>query len=140
MRRFLIALFAVSFSVPALAHHPDRANHPVVPYFDLIPPLGNRLPMSYRRRYNRPRHVGGKIAYYIAPSSQEAMSVHEHVHRGSYKNHAGLIFKQYYYSKPWEAMTVGPRSDFASRAPKEVVIDDPMNEPSVVEEPQRSEF
>ena len=47
--------------------------------------------MSYRRRYNRPKYLGGKIAYHIAPSSQEAMAWHEAEHLGAYKNHRPRI-------------------------------------------------
>lgn len=54
--------------------------------------------------------MAGKIAYYISPTSQEAMSWHEHVHRGSYRNHAGRIEDLYIYPKPWEVLTVGPRT------------------------------
>lgn len=93
---------------PSLAHHPDAANHPVRPRIDVIPPLGNCLP-SYRERYNRPTYLGGKIAYCIAPSSQEAMSWHRSVHRGYYANHAPRMEDYYLYPKPWEALVVGPR-------------------------------
>ena len=93
---------------PAVAHFPDAARHPVVPRVDVIPPLGNRIP-SYRERYNRPTYLGGKIAYWIAPSSQEAMSWHRSFHRGYYANHAPRMEDRYYYPKPWEELTVGPR-------------------------------
>lgn len=92
----------------AIAHFPDAAQHSVLPRIDVIPPLGNRLP-SYRERYNRPTYIGGKIAYWIAPSSQEAMSWHRSVHRGYYANHAPRMEDRYFYPKPWEVLTVGPR-------------------------------
>ncbi len=93
---------------PAAAHFPNYANMPVHPRVDVIPPLGNRLP-SYRRTYNRPTYVGGRIAYLIAPSSQEAMSWHRSDHRGYYENHSPRREDLYFYPKPWEVLTVGPR-------------------------------
>ncbi len=104
----VILLLLVSTSV--WAHHPHPHSPPLRERVDPIPPLGNRLPPSYRRVYNRPTYLGGKIAYYIAPSSQEAMSWHEHVHRGSYRNKAGRIEPMYMYPKPWEVLTLGPRN------------------------------
>jgi hypothetical protein len=89
--------------------HPRWTPPPIDFRFEPIPPVGNRLPLSHRARYNRPSYVAGKIAYYIAPSSQEAMSWHEHVHRGSYRRHAGRIEPMYFYPKPWEVLRVGPR-------------------------------
>lgn len=89
--------------------HPRVSPPPVGFRFEPIPPVGNQLPYSYRAKYNRPRWIAGKIAYYISPTSQEAMSWHEHVHRGSYRNHDGRIEKMYLFTKPWEIFTVGPR-------------------------------
>lgn len=90
---------------------------------DVIGPLGNRLPESYRRKYNRPTYIGGKIASKIAPSSQEAMSFHRSQELGLYDNNGikGALTGQhcppkrveqhYFYPKPWEVLTVGPRRD-----------------------------
>ncbi len=91
------------------AHHPARNRQPTAARFDPLPPLGNRLPPSYRRVYNRPTYLGGKLAYLIAPSSQEAMSWHTNAHRGAYRNQAGRIEPMYHYAKPWEALPIGPR-------------------------------
>lgn len=108
--RYLIALMLIaSAATAAMAHHPHVPPPPIRPRFEPIPPLGNNLPPSYRRVYNRPTWAGGKIAYLIAPSSQEAMSWHENVHRGAYRNHAGRIEPMYMYPKPWEMLPVGPR-------------------------------
>ena len=108
--RLLILLFLVlPASTNLWGHGPYLSLPPTHPRFDPIPPLGNRLPPSYRRVYNRPTYVGGKLAHVLAPTSQEAMSWHEHVHRGSYRNHAGRIEPLYFYPKPWEVLTVGPR-------------------------------
>ncbi len=109
MRWFTAVALLVGFAVSASAHHPDRENKPVHPRIDLIGPLGNRLPMSYRRKYNRPTYLGGKIAYWIAPSSQEAMAWHEATHLRAYADHRPRIEKHYFYPKPWEALQIGPR-------------------------------
>ena len=91
------------------AHFPHRESRTVHTHSDLIPSVGANLP-SYRERYNRPRYIGGKIAYYIEPTSQEAMSWHRSVHRGYYGNHAPRMEDRYFYPKPWEALSVGPRT------------------------------
>lgn len=106
---------------PVQAHHPYRHHQPQTPRFEPIPPLGNRLPPSYRRVYNRPRYLGGKLAYYLAPTSQEAMSWHEHAHRGTYRRHAGRIEPMYMYPKPWEVLTTGSRPAPPAENPPSVV-------------------
>lgn len=100
-----VALIAVN---PALSHFPDREKQTVRPRIDVIPPLGTHLP-SYRERYNRPTYLGGKIAYWLEPTSQEAMNWHRSAQRGYYANHAPRMEDRYYYPKPWEVLTVGPR-------------------------------
>jgi len=109
MRTSLMMLCVVGLAVPAIAHHPDRECTPVSQRVDVIPPLGNHLPESYRRRYNRPTYVGGKIAYYIAPSSQEAMAWHKAEHRGDYDCDRGRVVPHYFYQKPYEALRIGGR-------------------------------
>lgn len=110
MRVFIVSLLALCCCSSLQAHHPDREAQPVVQQpFDLIGPLGNRLPMSYRRRYNRPTNLGGKIAYYIAPTSQEAMRWHKATHQGQYQCDAPRMVAQYFYPKPWESLRMGPR-------------------------------
>ena len=109
MRRCLIGIVALCLSVPAMAHFPDKGRQRIHGYFDLIPPLGNRLPMSYRRFYNRPSHIGGRIAYFIEPTSQEAMAWHRAAHKGYYKNHAPRMVTHYFYPKPWDAIRIGAR-------------------------------
>lgn len=93
------------------AHHPDRKNQPVTPIIDVIGPLGNNLKPGHRRIYNRPSYIEGKIAYHIAPSSQEAMSWHRAVHTGAYKDPKKCLRleQHYFYPKPWQVLTVGPR-------------------------------
>ncbi len=101
-------VFGLVFALPAFAHHPNRETQPVLPRIEVIPPLGTHWP-SYRERYNRPTYIGGKIAYWIEPTSQEAMSWHRAVHRGYYANHAPRMETFYLYPKPWEVFQTGPR-------------------------------
>ena len=116
MRKLVILALLGMFSASASAQNPHPLPHPRLPpppvglRIEPIPPLGNNLPRSYRARFNRPTYIGGKIAYYLSPTSQEAMSWHEHVHSGAYRNHAGRIEKKFFYAKPWEILTVGPRT------------------------------
>jgi hypothetical protein len=97
------------FLHPLSAHYPDRGSQRVHQRIDVIGPLGNRLPMEYRRRYNRPTNLGGKIAYHIAPTSQEAMRWHQATHRGHYHSGAPRMVDHYFYPKPWEMIPIGPR-------------------------------
>ena len=95
----------------AAAHDPDRKNQPVTPIIDVIGPLGNNLKPGHRRGYNRPSYIEGKIAYHLAPSSQEAMSWHRAVHSGAYKDPKKCLRleQHFFYPKPWQVLTVGPR-------------------------------
>tara|TARA_R110002049_G_scaffold2750_2_gene21468 strand:- start:256686 stop:257171 length:486 start_codon:yes stop_codon:yes gene_type:complete len=101
----LIGIFAGTVQ----AHHPDRANQPVRPRVDCIGPVGNNLPPSYRRVYNRPRNLGGKIAYYVAPTSQEAIAWHRAKHMRAYECNLPRQENYYFYPKPWESLQIGPR-------------------------------
>ncbi len=109
MRWFVVCTLAVCFTATLQAHHPDRESKPVHQRIDLIGPIGTGMKMSHRRKYNRPSNIGGKIAYYIAPSSQEAMAWHDAAHRNAYKNDRPRIEMHYFYPKPWEALRIGPR-------------------------------
>lgn len=111
MRWFTVVALIGCLSTTLFADHPDKKNYPVHPRIDLIGPLGNWLPPSYRRRYNRPSNVAGKIAYYIAPSSLEAMSWHASKHRNAYKDHKPRTVMHYFYPKPWDAIRIGARID-----------------------------
>lgn len=111
MRWLIVATVIACLSSTLLADHPDKANHPVHPRIDVIGPLGNWLPPSYRRRYNRPSNFAGKISYYIAPSSLEAMSWQASKQRDAYKDHKPRTVMHYFYPKPWEALRTGPRID-----------------------------
>ncbi len=114
MRTWIACLLAVSCLSSAQAHHPDRESQPVRRRIDVIGPIGNQLPMEHRRRFNRPTNLGGKIAYHIAPSSQEAMRWHKATHQGQYKCDAPRMVANYFYPKPWEAIRIGarPNRDF----------------------------
>jgi hypothetical protein len=111
MRWFTVATLIACLSSTLFADHPDKENYPVHPRIDLIGPLGNWLPPSYRRRYNRPSNIAGKISYYIAPSSLEAMSWHASKHRNAYKDHKPRTVMHYFYPKPWDAIQIGSRVD-----------------------------
>lgn len=98
------------------------------PRIDVIGPLGNRLPESYRRQYNRPTYLGGKVAAVIAPSSQEAMAWQKAETLGlydkngikgrinGYKCPPQRVEQHYFYPKPWEVLQVGPRQDSSAAA------------------------
>ena len=104
------SMLAMIAAPTAWAHQPYGENMPVHPRIgtNVIPPLGHHLP-SYRERFNRPTYIGGKIAYWISPTSQEAMNWHRSVHQGLYSNHSPWTENRYFYPKPWEVLTVGPR-------------------------------
>lgn len=114
MVRPICFLFVLLMPAIAMAHHPDRMSQPVQSRGDLIGPLGNQLPPGHRRVYNRPGKWAGKIAYWIAPSSQEAMTWHRDQHAGLYPD--GLCpdscprtVQQFFYPKPWESLRIGAR-------------------------------
>ncbi|WP_442507396.1 hypothetical protein SH528x_006314 [Novipirellula sp. SH528] len=135
MSRFFLACTIACFAVSANAHHPDRENQPVHQRIDVIGPLGNRLPESYRRKYNRPTYVGGKIAYCIAPSSREAMSWHKAEHRGDYEQKGCRTSTTYFFPKPWEALRIGPRPSAASQDDGLVQAVEDTADPSVLPDP-----
>lgn len=106
----LIALSAVLTSDrTASAQFPNWKAKPVHRRIDVIPPLGNNLPMSYRARMNRPSYLSGRIAYTIEPSSQEAMAWQRAWERGYYAGHAPRMETHYIYPKPWEVLGVGDK-------------------------------
>ncbi|MEM1224667.1 MAG: hypothetical protein AAGJ40_03165 [Planctomycetota bacterium] len=130
-------LLGVVGALPGQAHHPgDHSPVHVWPRIDVIGPLGNRLPPSYRRQFNRPTYHGGKIAHFIAPSSQEAIAWHAADHLGLYGRHGNRpsgakshstqrVERHYFYPKPWEVLTVGPRPTGTADLPPstEVIFD-----------------
>lgn len=113
----------------------------VPPQIDVIGPLGNRLPPSYRRQFNRPTYIGGKIARMVEPTSQEAITWQRANDAGLYDNNGikGFFsgkkcppqrYQQYFfYPKPWEVLTTGPR--LASRPTGEDAVSSPMDRGSV---------
>jgi hypothetical protein len=130
-----IMMICLGFTSESIAEAPWHSKHPW-PWsryegsrrVDVIGPIGNRLPQSYRRTYNRPSYLGGKIAAKIEPSSQEAMAFHNAQDLGLYDNN-GLkgavtckhcppqrVEQHYFYPKPWEVLTVGPRQDVLKRS------------------------
>ncbi|TWT93846.1 hypothetical protein [Stieleria varia] len=111
MTRLTGCLLVMLLPTFLMAHHPDRQSYPVRPRVDLIGPVGNNLKPDYRRTYNRPSNLMGKIAYKIAPSSQEAMAWHKAQHAGLYNGNCPRVVDHYFFPKPWEALRVGPRPD-----------------------------
>lgn len=139
--RLLIALLVMtpSMNVNATAAWP-WTKYEGSPRIDPIGPVGNRLPESYRRQYNRPTYVGGKIAAKIAPSSQEAMSFHRSESLGLY-DRTGIkgwlngkncppqrVEQHYFYPKPWEVLAVGPRREMKSDDRPELATDKSLGE------------
>lgn len=137
--RLLMAslVMATSMSVSASAAWP-WTKYEGSPRIDPIATLGNRLPESFRRQYNRPTYLGGKIAAKIAPSSQEAMSFHRSESLGLY-DQTGIkgwfngkkcppqrVEQHYFYPKPWEVLAVGPRRN--TMALQESEESNPSNE------------
>ncbi len=125
-----VMMVCLGFTTESFAEAPWHSKHPW-PWsryegsrrVDVIGPIGNRLPQSYRRTYNRPSYLEGKIVAKIEPSSQEAMAFHNAQDLGLYDNN-GLkgaltcrhcppqrVEQHYFYPKPWEVLTVGPRRD-----------------------------
>jgi hypothetical protein len=112
------AISGLIASAPACAHQPVGSNIKVHPRIgtNLIPPLGNHVP-SHRERFNRPTYVGGMIASWISPTSQEAMSWSRSVNQRLYANHAPWTENRYFYPKPWEVLAVGPRVPVEAEGP-----------------------
>lgn len=140
-RRICLAIGLICLSTPQLVAPPSAAawwpwtKYEGSPRIDPISPIGNRLPPSYRRAYNRPTYVGGKIAAQIEPSSQEAMAFNRADAAGLYDNNGvkGFVHgkhcpprrveRHYFYPKPWEALLVGPRRDRTPDAPESITDD-----------------
>lgn len=123
------------------AHEPNRECGPVTPRVDLIGPIGNNLPIGHRRKYNRPSYLEGKIAYKIAPSSQEAMAWHHAEHTGAYSDEKKCqrYERHYWYPKPWQVLRVGQRPSVLE-APQDLKpisngLDDLSNVPESLELP-----
>ena len=94
--------------------------------------------VPYRLRYNRPTYHGGKIAYHISPTSQEAMAWEENLERGYYDgHHCPPLVKGYFYPKPWEVLNTGPRTTCLTCGPN-VVPSAPVAGPSAVVPPNAS--
>lgn len=79
---------------------------------DILPYWLTSWHTEYRRQYNRPTYIGGKIAHCIEPTSQEAMVWCEANQMGLYNGkNCPPMYKQYYYPKPWELIPMGPRPE-----------------------------
>ena len=127
MRLPLLVCIVMGMCAGLQAHHPDREHRPTRQRIDLIGPIGNRLPMSYRRRYNRPRYVTGKLMYWIEPVSLEAMTWHRAEHLGYNDKKTPRMVTHYFYPKPWEVLPIGARPN------REVNREDAASEPDAPE-------
>lgn len=113
----LLGGLLVANSVWAAPPERPTLNHTEDPRPNILPDWIYNHHVAYRQRYNRPRYFGGKIAYHIAPSSQEAMAWAENMDRGYYDGfHNPPLVKRYCYPKPWEALNTGPRPNVTSLA------------------------
>jgi hypothetical protein len=106
---FVAAIVVFSSDQAVLAQFPNWKAIPVRPRGELIPPLGNHLPLSYRAQMNRPTYLGGRIAYTIEPSSQEAMAWQRAWEKGYYANHTPRMETHYIYPQAWEVLGVEPK-------------------------------
>lgn len=93
---------------------------------DILPSEWFNHPNEYRRVYNRPRYLTGKIAHAIAPTSQEAMVWCENYRAGVYSvKNAPPRYKRYFAPKPWEVLQTGARPDFPkSQQPTAPLLDE----------------
>lgn len=110
----LVCTASIAASCDGHAAPPERPtlNHTADPRPNILPNGLYNFWTPYRLQKNRPTNVIGHAAYYFAPQSQEAMVWAENHAQGHYHpHHQPAYFKQYYYPKPWEALTVGPRPD-----------------------------
>lgn len=102
-----------------LAAPPERPtlNHTEDPRPNILPDWIFNHHVPYRQRYNRPTYYGGKIAYHISPTSQEAMAWEENLEIGKYDgHHCPPLVKGYFYPKPWESLNTGPRPNTTSHS------------------------
>ncbi len=114
----------VCFSVCMLAgSYLSSAERPTLlktcdPRPDILPRPFYDNHTDYRAQYNRPRFTTGWLAYKVSRTSQEAMVWQENYCAGNYdQHHMPPVYKRYMYPKPWEALNVGARPDFASAKP-----------------------
>ncbi|WP_037248948.1 hypothetical protein [Rhodopirellula baltica] len=118
---------------------------------DVIGPVGSRMPESYRRQYNRPTYLGGKTAAIIAPSSQEARAWQRADALGLYDDNGikgalhgkhcppQRVEQHYFYPKPWEVLTVGPRQSRSADATDVDRYQEPVLMKEVAEELEEAE-
>jgi hypothetical protein len=122
---FLCVCICFSGSLAKAVEHPILRNErPTLlntrdPRPDILPRPFYDNHTEYRSQYNRPRFFTGWLAYEMSRTSQEAMVWKENYCSGNYdQHHMPAVYKTYYYPKPWEALNVGARPDYASVKPK----------------------
>jgi hypothetical protein len=90
---------------------------------DILPYWISNFHLDYRRLYNRPTYVGGKIAHLIEPSSQEAMVWAEAKQLGLYQpHHQPPLCRKYYAPKPWQRLAIGARPDSKASADRGISV------------------
>ncbi len=105
-----------TFCVAAPPERPTL-NHTADPRPNILPDWIYNHHVPYRLQYNRPTYYGGKIAYHISPTSQEAMVWQENLAAGRYDGHnCPPLYKGFYYPKPWEVLNTGPRPTYNTKA------------------------
>jgi hypothetical protein len=148
----LVAMLASSASNECRADWPFPLFRPDgAQRIDVIGPVGSRLPESYRRQYNRPTYLGGKTAAIIAPSSQEARAWQRAEELGLYDDNGikgalhgkhcppKRVEQHYFYPKPWEVLTVGPRRSVAADPNDADRYQEPVLLDEVAEELEKAE-
>lgn len=116
-RNIVFAASLFILSLPVFAGERPTLNVTCDPRPDILPSHWFNPVNEYRRVYNRPRYLTGKIAHTIAPSSQEAMVWCENYRAGVYsKKNAPPRYKRYFAPKPWEVLQTGARPDFTQPA------------------------
>lgn len=123
----LLSAVLVGFGASAALQAAERPTlvHTNDPRPDILPRPFYENSTEYRAQYNRPRFLGGWVAYNISRTSQEAMSWQENYCAGNYdRHHMPPMCKTYYYPKPWEVLQTGARPDHPmahSMAPKHAI-------------------
>jgi hypothetical protein len=105
----LLAIVSIFQPTTALAWNHEASFNPADPRPDILPRNFINAWVPYRKEYNRPTYLGGRIAATIEPTSQEAMSWCEHNSNGDYQCKRPGCILHYNYPKPWEVLATEAR-------------------------------